>query len=178
MTDRLTTQRLVLRRPDGRDTQAYIDFFTSERARYIERMSETAAWRAFAIEAGHWTIRHWGMFTVCLAGDEDTPIGLVGPWYPADWPEKEIGWILYPGHEGAGYAEEAARATLTHAFCMLGWDTAVSYIDPANSRSIALAEKLGARRDDAAPRKNPGDLVYRHDPALWLDADGGMEAYA
>ncbi len=49
-----------------------------------------------------------------------------------------------------------------HAYEDLGWETAVSYIDPANARSIALAERLGCTRDDAADRVHPDDLVYRH----------------
>jgi RimJ/RimL family protein N-acetyltransferase len=39
----------------------------------------------------------------------------------------------------------------------------VSYIDRNNSRSIALAERLGAVPDpDAATPDNSDDLVYRH----------------
>ena len=56
----------------------------------------------------------------------------------------------------------AAEAARTHVFETLGWDTAVSYIDPQNARSIALAERLGAVRDDSAARPHPDDLVYRH----------------
>ena len=83
-------------------------------------------------------------------------------WFPADWPETEIGWIMFEGGEGKGYAFEAAEAARTHVFETLGWDTAVSYIDPHNARSIALAERLGAVRDDSAERPHPDDLVYRH----------------
>ncbi|TMV69267.1 GNAT family N-acetyltransferase, partial [Thioclava sp. BHET1] len=77
---------------------------------------------------------------------------------------REMGWSLWSAEgEGRGYAREAARAVIAHAFGPLGWDTAVSYIAPDNARSIALAERLGAIRDDSAA--HPGDtpcLVYRH----------------
>jgi RimJ/RimL family protein N-acetyltransferase len=59
---------------------------------------------------------------------------------------------------------EAAACARDHAFGVLGWKTAVSYIAPANTRSIRLAERLGAVRDPQAPRF-PGEaevLVYRH----------------
>jgi RimJ/RimL family protein N-acetyltransferase len=53
-----------------------------------------------------------------------------------------------------------------HAFRDLGWTTAVSYIDPDNARSIALAERLGAVRDRGArqPVFDKPCLVYRHSP--------------
>ena len=38
----------------------------------------------------------------------------------------------------------------------------VSYIDPENEKSQKLAERLGATRDDEAPRQAPEDLFYRH----------------
>jgi RimJ/RimL family protein N-acetyltransferase len=104
---------------------------------------------------------------------------MAGPWYPASWPEKEIGWSLWSAEaEGKGIAFEAAQAARGFAYDVLEWDTAVSYIASDNARSIALAERLGARRDDAAA--HPGNTpchVYRH-PAPDALADGGMEAYA
>ncbi|MFT6451713.1 MAG: RimJ/RimL family protein N-acetyltransferase [Halocynthiibacter sp.] len=176
---RIETDRLILRKPDARDTAAYVDFFSSERAKYIEVMRADDAWRAFATEIGHWEIRGWGMFTVCLKDAEDTPIGLVGPWFPAGWPEKEIGWMMYPNAEGHGFAYEAASATLQHAINDLGWESAVSYIDKNNARSIKLAERLGAKIDAQAQGPKQKNLqVYRHAAADWRDADGGMEAYS
>lgn len=68
---------------------------------------------------------------------------------------------------GQGLAAEAAGAARAHAFGALGWTTAVSYVDPGNARSIALAERMGAIRDDAAPvpHSDRPCLVYRHSAA-------------
>ncbi|BBU58844.1 hypothetical protein KU6B_51090 [Mameliella alba] len=59
-----------------------------------------------------------------------------------------------------------------------GWSTLVSYIHPDNTRSRALAERLGAVHDPNAqlPEGETAQetLVYRHSP----DADGSPEAYA
>ena len=44
--------------------------------------------------------------------------------------------------EGKGLAFEAAQATRAHAYADLGWQTAISLIDPANLRS--QAERFGA----------------------------------
>ena len=110
-----------------------------------------------------WVARGYGSFVITLKGS-DTAVGLTGPWHPIEWPEREIGWTLWTDEaEGRGIAFEAASAARDHAFRDLGWDTAVSYIDVGNARSIALAERLGARLDpDAAFPGDPPCLVYRH----------------
>ena len=165
MTLTLETDRLTLRRLATRDWPQVREFFMSERARAIGGPDSLAtAWRAFATKLGHWEIHGYGMWTVTKKGD-DTAIAQIGPWYPADWPEKEIGWLVFSDKaEGTGIAFEAARAAIHHAFGTLSWDTAVSYIAPDNTRSIALAERLGARLDpDAAtPAFSQPHLVYRH----------------
>ncbi|MCT4333339.1 GNAT family N-acetyltransferase [Paracoccus sp. YLB-12] len=162
----LTTQRLTLRAPMGSDWPAWRDFAASDRSRFIrpKDSNDATAWRAFGHVIGHWAMRGWGMFVFCLQGD-DTPLGMAGPWFPEGWPEREIGWTVWsPVAEGKGYAFEAAKAARAHAHGALGWDGAVSYIAPDNRRSIALAERLGATRDDAAPVPHPDEpcLVYRH----------------
>lgn len=160
--DILTTARLTLRPPAPRDWDGFRDWAMSDRARYAGGKQDLGgAWKAFAAELGHWQIHGFGMWAVTLTGD-DTCIGFVGAWYPAHWPEREIGWLIWGAYEGQGHGFEAARAAIDHAFGPLGWDTAVSYIDPANTRSIALAERLGAVLDDAAQRLDAAVLVYRH----------------
>jgi RimJ/RimL family protein N-acetyltransferase len=165
MTDVLHTQRLILRRPAGRDWPAMRDFFMSERSAGVGGPHDLGrAWLHFAAEVGHWDILGYGMWAVTLRGD-DTIVGLIGPWNPADWPETEIGWvILDPGIEGTGIATEAARAAISHAWDVLGWQTIVSYVGNDNVRSIRLAEKLGAILDTGAPQPKPDQpcLVYRH----------------
>jgi RimJ/RimL family protein N-acetyltransferase len=163
---RLETERLVLRRPDARDWEAARAFFLSNRAAGIGGpLTEGQAWRALAAEIGHWEIRGYGMWIVTRRGAEEHALGMIGPWYPADWPETEIGWMIWDDSvEGTGIATEAARAAIDHAWLQLGWQTIVSYIAPENTRSIRLAEKLGAQYDPAAPQPKPDQpcLVYRH----------------
>ena len=164
MTDMLHTRRLVLRRPAPRDWDAARAFFMSERSAGIGGPYELGrSWASFAAEIGHWEIFGCGMWAVTLRGD-DRILGLIGPWTPASWPETEIGWTIWdPAIEGTGIATEAARAAITHAWDVLGWQTMVSYITEDNVRSIRLAEKLGAVLDPAAahPPHMPC-LVYRH----------------
>lgn len=162
----LTTDRLVLRAPLAADWPAWRDFALSPRSHFVRaaEITEGLAWRGFGQMIGHWVLRGFGTFIVT---DRATgqPLGGVGPWYPVNWPETEIGWHIWTeGAEGGGLAAEAARATIAHAWGALGWTSMVSYIDPANLRSITLAERLGATLDPAAAQPYPEKpcLVYRH----------------
>lgn len=158
----LATDRLVLRRPEPRDVEGYIAFGQSLRARWsVGVRGRAESWRDFAAVLGHWQMRGWGLFAVTLPGD-DACRGLVGPWFPDGRPEPEIAWLLWAADEGRGYATEAARAARAHAYGALGWPTAVSYIEEGNTRSIAVAERLGATLDAAAPTLRDTVRVYRH----------------
>ncbi len=162
----LTTERLTLRAPAASDWPSWRDFMASDRSAFIrpDDIDDARAWRAFGHVIGMWVLRGYGQFVYCLNGS-DEPLGMCGPWHPVDWPEREIGWHVWTAEaEGKGYAFEAASAARDYAFGPLGWDTAVSYIDPANDRSIALALRLGAKRDTEAAFPHPEEptLVYRH----------------
>ena len=56
----------------------------------------------------------------------------------------QIGWALHPDAWGKGYAYEAAAATMDYAFDVLGWDDVIPSIDPDNTASQRLAERLGS----------------------------------
>lgn len=159
----LETERLVLRRPDDRDTEAAIAFLASDRARFVGGPLDLGqAWRAHAKMVGHWGLRGFGLFAVTEKSTGKT-LGIAGPYYPGNWPEHELGWHIWdPAYEGKGIAYEAVLAARAWVYGTLGWKTAVSYIDPGNDRSIALAERLGARFDPDAARPDDTCLVYRH----------------
>lgn len=160
----LQTPRLILRGPDPKDWAGYRSFITSPRAIHVGGpLDAWEAWRSFSARWGHWAIRGFGMWSVTERGSDDC-IGIVGCNRPERYSENELGWNIWAGSEGRGLAYEAALAVRDHAFRSLGWDTAVSYIAPANSRSIALATRLGATPDPdaASPFADEPVLVYRH----------------
>lgn len=178
----LETERLILRAPEARDWSVCAAFMTSDRSRFVGGpQTAAAAWRSFGHFVGHWVLRGYGMF-ILQERDSGATLGAAGPWHPEGWPERELGWSLWdPAAEGKGFAREAVLRIRDFAWRDLGWTTAVSYIDPDNLRSIALAERLGCVRDpDAALPELEGwdgtELVFRHPAAD--DGDGGMEAYA
>ncbi|MFM2719173.1 GNAT family N-acetyltransferase [Microbacterium mcarthurae (nom. nud.)] len=59
----------------------------------------------------------------------------------------EIGWVLSPAAGGQGLATEAVRALIDTAFSIYGLRRLVARIDADNVRSLALAERLGMRRE-------------------------------
>ncbi len=160
----LKTERLILRAPRAGDIEAYVAAHDDPRAHWMGgNAGQVLAWRGLATVVGHWVLRGFGLWAVTERGSHAC-LGTVGCWYPEGWPEREIGWFVFPQAEGRGIAREAALAVLDHAWTTLGWTTAVSYIHPENARSIALADRLGARRDHAAERPKPelDTLVFRH----------------
>jgi RimJ/RimL family protein N-acetyltransferase len=59
----------------------------------------------------------------------------------------EIGWVMSPAAAGRGLATEAVRALVDTAFSVYGLRRLVARIDADNVRSIALAERIGMRRE-------------------------------
>ncbi len=90
-------------------------------------------------------------------------MGFVGLWYPEGWPEPELGWVLYAGTEGKGYAVEAASAIRDYAYTTLGMTTLTSNIVPFNDKSKAVARRLGATFERTYENPNMGtDELWRH----------------
>lgn len=160
---RIDTRRLTLREPGPQDVDALIDFYKSERSAMAGgNVSHfEAVTRAYAL-LGHWRHRGYGLFTVTLTGN-NIALGMAGPYFPPGRPEKEIGWVLFHGAEGNGYATEAAKATVNYAFDVLGWTEIVHYIAYENVKSVAVAERIGSVFDAESPQPKPETpcLVYR-----------------
>lgn len=159
----IETDRLILRGPDPSDWETDRGFRMSERSRHVGGpYTEAEAFLKFSARWGHWAIRGFGGFVV-IDRETENRLGVVGPLYPVGWAEPELGWVVYEGAEGHGYAYEAALAARSYVYSELGWTTAISYVGPENHRSIALAKRLGCFEvtDVAHPFDEPC-LVFRH----------------
>ena len=77
-------------------------------------------------------------------------------------PEIEIGYRLARAHWGRGLATEAARAVRDYAFDTLRLPRLIALIDPANTASIRVAEKLAMRHESEVvlPGYDHPDRVY------------------
>ena len=164
MIPTLITDRLVLRAPEIADFEPYAEILTSGRARHIGGPFERhAAWLDFCMEVAGWTLHGFGALTITERKSERF-LGLSILHHDEGDPERELGWVISDAAEGRGIAAEATLAMRTYAFETHGWESLVSYIAPGNDRSIRLAERLGAVRDDAAtrPARFPECHVFRH----------------
>jgi len=163
---RLETARLILRAPVVGDFDAYAGFLAHQRDTAADDpLTRHTAWLGFAADLGHWQLRGYGFW----AAEEKASgniAGMVGFFHPDGWTEPELGWTLFNGFEGRGFAIEAATRARDFAYDDLGWEPLISVISPDNARSIALAEKLGAtfEREWTSPT---GEFahIYRHPPA-------------
>jgi RimJ/RimL family protein N-acetyltransferase len=163
----LHTARLTLRQFREADIDAYAAMSQdAEVMRYLSGdgglLSRADAWRQMAIFLGHWQLRGYGTWAV----EERTTrlfVGRVGLHNPEGWPDRELGWTIARPFWGKGYASEAARASIHHAFGTLGWTHLVSLIHPDNHRSARLAERLGYRVHGTAELRGLHLTMYRLD---------------
>ncbi len=117
------------------------------------------AWRNMALILGHWQLRGFGLWAV-----EERATGMlagrVGCWRPEGWPGMEIGWALRREFWGRGYATEAAQSVMADAFFRMGEKRLISLIQPENGPSIAVAQRLGMRREGSTEIMGHRALVY------------------
>lgn len=166
----LETPRLRLRPFRDDDLDAYAGLCADpEVMRYAgDRgvLSREDAWRQMAMLAGHWQLRGYGMWAV---EERDTGrfVGRVGLHYPEGWPDREIAFALARPYWSRGYAAEAPRAALDEAFGRLGWPRIISLIDPDNTRSVRLAQRIGERLEGVTTVRGHRVAVYALAKSDW-----------
>ncbi len=141
----IETARLILRVPEASDLDGWCAMTADEETmRFIGGAGgRSVAWRQLCTMRGAWAIKGFAMFSV-IEKASGAWVGRIGPWEPEGWPAPEVGWGVARQFAGLGYAHEAAAASLDYVFGTLGWPQVIHIIDPANARSIALAQRLGS----------------------------------
>lgn len=162
MIPTLHTERLTLRPYKRSDWDAYLAFATSkDRTAFMGGPRDIeGAWGWFTNDTASWSLYGFGTLALDIDGDM---IGFAGLVQPPFFPEPECGWALFDGYEGRGYATEAAKAVLSYTFEKKNLSTIVSYVDPDNATSAAVAKRLGGVEDPDA--KSPfGDTnrIFRY----------------
>lgn len=158
----IETDRLILRAFQEDDVQHVADFFASERSNAVGGpQSPENCWRIVASWLGHWVMRGYGVWAIHHKKD-DRAIGMTGIVNRLGWHEPELGWHIYGGYEGAGYAYEAAFAARLCAAERFGLNRVISYIAPDNQRSQTLAKRLGAAFEREDELLGKPVHIYRH----------------
>lgn len=166
----LKTERLTLRAPRLRDAKAIASFAAdrriAENAARIPHPYTIDDAREFITAAN----RQHGEVTVLIVLDEAV-IGACGV-EPRE-SVAEIGYWLGPPHWGCGYATEAVRAVIDHAFGALGHTALQAGARVSNPASRRVLEKCGFQwtgvglyRIRAIKSSAPIDR-FRLDRGLW-----------
>lgn len=158
----LDTQRLTLRAPKKSDLPTLTAFYATERSHMVGGPRDAdASFNSLASRIGHWALHGYGLWHIDSRENGDF-LGWVGMLNPPSWDEPELGWTLFAHAEGKGYAFEAARAARAFAAEHQNLDGVISYIRADNSRSRALAEKLGATYERDGTVMGTPCHIWRH----------------
>jgi RimJ/RimL family protein N-acetyltransferase len=180
---RLETGRLLLREwLDGdREPFAAMNADLRVMAHFPKTLSREESDAFLDQAAERWASDGFGLWAVERTADGRFLgfTGLAAPTFEAPFtPCVEVGWRFAVDSWAHGYATEAARAGLGHAFEVLGLAQVVSFTVPANARSRAVMERLGMTHDPADdfdhPRLAEGHplrrhVLYRLNLERWLD---------
>lgn len=157
----LETDRLILREPCEADFAAMLAFNDSPRSAFVGGGRDRFwVWRGLMANIGHWVLRGYGLFSVETKGGDF--IGRIGMIYNDGWDEPELAWHVFDGFEGKGYALEAARAARADYHARISARPPISYIDPANLKSQALARRLGCLPERETVFFGTPVTVWRH----------------
>jgi RimJ/RimL family protein N-acetyltransferase len=171
----IDTERLVLRMPQPDDADSLLEYAgdaeltrwiggqTLDREAMVARIHEWL-WRWAENGVGHFVIEREG----CVLGR----VGFV-VWDDRSWEQStyaaagahaaaELGWTLARRHWGRGYATEAARAARAWGYTARGLERVISLINPDNTRSIRVAEKLGATPERTVETPGGPAVVWVH----------------
>ena len=156
----LETDRMLLRDWSGDDLEPFAAMNADEKvmefypATVSREDSDALAMRLQqdmdVIGFGHYAVE------VKSTGDFIGYVGISQVRFPADFaPALEIGWRLAAESWGHGYATEAARACMVHAFSQFEIPDLVSFTTRGNTRSIAVMERIGMLRNPADDFEHP-----------------------
>jgi [ribosomal protein S5]-alanine N-acetyltransferase len=157
------TSRLFLRKWNDQDPAAVAEIYakpevmkfipggvwsTDRTARAIARMRELDA------ENGY------GFYPVVLKSGGEI-LGHCGLGRLEQTPEIEVAYILDSAHWGKGYASEAARAVIDHAFAKLDIDRIVAVAFPENAGSFGVMRSVGMI--PVGPAKHFGATLMKYE---------------
>ncbi len=87
-------------------------------------------------------------------------VGFSGPGctFP---PDIEVGWTFRQELWGMGLATEIGRAVVAYCFDVVGFNRLISCVDPRNTASLRVAQKVGFTVLDEIDHE--GELLVRHE---------------
>jgi RimJ/RimL family protein N-acetyltransferase len=123
-------------------------------------------WHNLTAVAGCWLLEGLGPLAVVERASGQL-VGRAGLWTEPGWPGVEAIWFIGRSWWGKGYATEAGAASIGWAFANLDVAEVTSAIQPANTASVRVAERLGMRRDRIEFLHDVDHAVYVIDREGW-----------
>ncbi len=148
----LTTSRLALRPFEDSDFEAVHAYASNTRVTRYQTWgpNSTSDTRCF-IQRARGLLLEAGPRDLHLAVEETAHRRVIGgcELLPrrTEYHEYEIGYSIHPDHWGRGFGREAVTRLLYFAFEEVAAHRVFAYIDPENTASIRLAERVGLRRE-------------------------------
>lgn len=147
----IRTPRLSLRLPVAGDLPAVLDYLADPRvARHLthERLTGATGRQALSEWIARVGLDSPARALAVVVEHEGRVIGDVVLWTTDETGAKgEIGWAFHPDVAGRGFATEAAAAVLEIGFARHGMHRIEARMDPRNTASARVAERLGMGRE-------------------------------
>ena len=165
----LETARLILRGNRPGDLPALSAMFADpDFVRFVggKTASREEAWRKLLTNVALWGFIGYGYWAVERKSDGEM-IGQVGfadfkrDMQPSIEGLPEMGWVFATHVHGQGYAAEATAAAAAWADENLPGQDFVAIIDPDNTPSIKVADRLGFTERSDATYKDAPIFLYR-----------------
>jgi len=158
----IETKRLTLRAHLEGDLPSMNDYLFNDRMSFNGGLFDhLGTWHALLASLGHWRLRSFEFLHIEQCESEKMA-GAMGFLHHFDWPKTELGWNLHNGFGGKVMAYEAAPAAWRYGETHLNISGVISFIDAANTRSAALAKRLGATFEKTDCLRKYDCHVYRH----------------
>ncbi|KAA6453868.1 GNAT family N-acetyltransferase [Bacillus atrophaeus] len=165
---RLTTDRIRLRSMEDRDKEHLLRLFTDKEVmKYypgVKNERETQDWI-------DWNKRNEKGYRVSLWIAEDKRTGEflgqcgIVPQKIGHEVYMEIGYMFARRHWGKGYATETARGCLDYGFNACQYGKMIALIDPENTSSIRVAERIGMAYNRTIEKRGKSLCVYERKPS-------------
>lgn len=162
----METERLKVRLIDEDDTEALLEIFSDPIAmQYFGVIFDRAMMDKWVrSNLNHQTEHGFSLYAVILK-ESGKFIGDCG--LETDTIENKlitgIGFDFNRAYWGKGYATEAARAVLRYGFASFDFSSIYGWIDPENTASRRVAERIGMTRERFALRGPKRYALYRID---------------
>lgn len=149
MTIVLETEHLTIRHWEEEDAPALLEIYQDPEVHlYLGNLAQSVEEQIERLRAIKVRYREGGDRFGSWAIVDKTTGELVGAVMLKPLPghdEIEVGWHLGRSAWGKGYATEAGRACIQYGFNQLGLTRIVAVVNPLNTRSIAVTQRLGMR---------------------------------